>query len=57
MDGVELEGKEVKRNLPPADTSWTTGNMVKAMNKINSEMPKASVAKKMLSHYKQGFFS
>jgi RHS repeat-associated protein len=49
IDGVELEGKEVSRNLPPAGLSWSLGNATKAMKKVDADMPKASATVKTLS--------
>ncbi len=48
IDGIDLEGKEFTRALPPVGFSWLFGNTVKGLNKVNAEHPKASVTKQAL---------
>lgn len=48
IDGVELEGKEVSRILPPIGISYTIKNASKAIRKVDEEYPKASANKKAL---------
>ena len=46
IDGVELEGNEVGR-MSIAGIGWRIGILVKSINKVDSEMPKASLVKKV----------
>jgi hypothetical protein len=49
IDGVELEGLEVVRMLPPIGMNYTAQNAKKAVEKVDKEMPKASSLKKFFS--------
>jgi RHS repeat-associated protein len=48
IDGVELEGLEVGRILPPIGVAYTSQTIKKAIKKVDKEMPKASSLKKAL---------
>ena len=53
IDGVELEGLEVGRMLPPIGISYTIMNNAKALKKVDKEYPKAGIIKK--SFYTIGY--
>ena len=50
----ELEGKEFIRALPPVGFSWTFGNTVRGLKKVNAEQPKASATKQALYAVRYG---